>query len=103
MIPWWGSGDDQEVMGLADKSTLNMIYVLVSSANRRLLMASEQIETLRTQVAATKGVMESAVTLITGFHDRLVAAGTDPVALDEIKADLATETDKLAAAVAANP
>ena len=65
-------------------------------------MASTQIEALRTEVAATRGVMQSAATLLAGLHQRLVDAGTDPAALDEIKSDLATERQALSDAVATN-
>ena len=66
-------------------------------------MATAELEALRAQVAETKGVMQSAGVLLVGLHQRLADAGTDPVALTAIKNDLATETNALAAAVAANP
>ena len=65
-------------------------------------MATAEIKALEAQVAATKGVMESAGVLLAGLHKQLTDAGTDPVALTAIKDDLATETGKLSAAVAAN-
>jgi len=101
MIPWWGvpggTGNTRDVAEILDRVT--HLYQL---ALRRLEMASAQLEALRAQVADTKGVMESAGALIAGLHGRLEEAGTDPVALDEIKADLKTGSDALAAAVAAN-
>jgi hypothetical protein len=46
--------------------------------------------------------MESAAALLAGLHQRLTDAGTDPAALAAITDDLASSTDALAAAVAAN-
>lgn len=66
-------------------------------------MSTAEVEALRVQVEATKGVMESAGVLLGGLHQRLTDAGVDPAALTAIKDDLATTTDALAAAVAANP
>ncbi len=66
-------------------------------------MATAAIEALQQEVAATRGVMQSAATLLAALHQRLVDAGTDPVALDALKNDLHTEREALATAVAANP
>jgi len=65
-------------------------------------MATAELEALQAEVAATKGVMQSAEVLLAGLHQRLTTAGTDPAALAAITADLATEKSALAAAVAAN-
>lgn len=63
---------------------------------------SAQLEALKLQVEQNKSVEQSALTLIVGLHDQLVAAGEDPAALALIKDDLKTSADALAAAVAAN-
>jgi hypothetical protein len=68
----------------------------------RMQMATMEVERLRLKVEATKGVMESAAALLAGLHQRLTDAGTDPAALAAITDDLASSTDALAAAVAAN-
>lgn len=66
-----------------------------------------KIDDLTVQVAANTTVIESALTLIQGFSARLDAAiaeakaGND-AALTTLAADLKSEDDALAAAVAAN-
>jgi hypothetical protein len=57
---------------------------------------------LAAQVAATTTVDGSALVLINGFAARLAAAGVDPVKLAQLQSDLKTNSDQLAAAVAAN-
>lgn len=60
------------------------------------------LEELTVKVEETTAVEESAIVLITGLADALKAAGTDPVKLAELTAQLEAEKVKLAAAVAAN-
>ena len=64
---------------------------------------SAEFDALTAQVAATVGVETSAKALIDGFAAKLAAAGTDPVKLAALSADLKTSSDALAASVAANP
>lgn len=67
-------------------------------------MASQaEFDALVAQVAATVGVEQSAKTLIDGFAVKLAAAGVDPVKLTALANDLKTNSDALAASVAANP
>jgi len=101
MIPWWG-GSDPTYAGQSLQNSIDLLTRLFSTIERRLAMATAEIKALEAQVAATKGVMESAGVLLAGLHKQLTEAGTDPAALDAIKNDLATTTDALAAAVAAN-
>ncbi|HXI77937.1 MAG TPA: hypothetical protein VNH21_12415 [Steroidobacteraceae bacterium] len=63
---------------------------------------SAQMDALTAQVAASRTVIDSAVTLINGIADRIAAAGVDPAALDALTTDLKAETDSLSTAVAAN-
>jgi hypothetical protein len=65
------------------------------------LMAN--LDALTAQVTETDGVIASAVTLIEGISAALKAAGTDPAKLAELQSQLKTNSDALAAAVAANP
>lgn len=51
---------------------------------------------------ANEDVEASAVLLINGIAARIAAAGVDPAKLSALTASLKTETDTLAAAVAAN-
>lgn len=57
------------------------------------------------EVTATIGAEQSAEVALSGLHDALVAARAqnDPAAFDGIIASLATERDKVTAAIAANP
>lgn len=60
------------------------------------------IDDLTAQVAQNTTVIGSALTLIQGFAAELAAAGTDPVALAALQAQLNSSDTALAAAVAAN-
>lgn len=68
--------------------------------NQEKIMAA--LDDLTAQVAANKTVIDSALTLIAGIAARITAAGTDPAALAALTADLKSEDDALAAAVAVN-
>jgi hypothetical protein len=65
-------------------------------------MANE-VENLTAEVSETNGIMASAKALIEGFAAALKAAGTDKVKLAELAESLNTESEGLAAAIAANP
>lgn len=58
------------------------------------------LDDLTTQVASTDGVIDSAITALNGVAAALAAAGTDPVKLAALQADLKAKTDALAAAIA---
>lgn len=64
-------------------------------------MANE-LETLTAEVAETKTVMASAVTLLQGLKAKLDAAGTDATKLAALSAELDTNTNALAEAITAN-
>lgn len=68
----------------------------------RLIIMSQQLDDLTAQVATNNTVIGSALVLIQGFAAQLAAAGTDPAKLAQLKSDLASNDDALAAAVAAN-
>lgn len=57
---------------------------------------------LQAAVAAEDTVIGSAVTLINGIAQRIADAGTDPVALQALKADVQAQAAALGAAVTAN-
>lgn len=61
-----------------------------------------QLDDLISQVQTNTDAEASAVVLLNKLHELLVAAGTDPVKLGEIKNSLATSANALAAAVVAN-
>lgn len=58
---------------------------------------------LQAAVAAQDTVIAGAVTLLHGIVDRLAAAGTDPVALAALTADITANATALSTAVAAVP
>jgi hypothetical protein len=63
-----------------------------------------ELDTLKTEVSETKTVMASAAALLSGLKaklDEAIASG-DPAALQALSDELNTETNALAAAVAAN-
>lgn len=64
---------------------------------------SPEMTALEAQVTATDGVIDSAVTLLTGLVPLIEAAAGDKAASLALAADLKAKTDGLAAAVAAVP
>jgi len=58
---------------------------------------------LTAQVAETNAVIDSAVVLIRGLRDEIIAAGTDAAKLAELTAQLDAKEQELAAAVVATP
>lgn len=65
-------------------------------------MASTELDSLTAQVTANNAVVESAIVLINGIADRILAAGVDRTKLTELANSLKSEDDTLAAAIAAN-
>lgn len=63
---------------------------------------SKAMDDLIAEVAAEKTVIDSAITLIEGFSQRLTDAGVDATKLAALVTDMQAEKDKLAASVAAN-
>lgn len=63
---------------------------------------SAQLDKLTTEVAETKTVAASAVTLIEGLAQQIRDLKDDPIALEALAAELDSTTNALAAAVAAN-
>lgn len=68
----------------------------------RIHHMSKELDTLTAQVEANNSVLESAIVLINGLAAKVIAAGTDPVALKALTDSLVAEDTKLAAAVTAN-
>lgn len=60
------------------------------------------LDNLQTEVEETTSVVQSAVTLIEGLSAQIKAAGTDPVKLKALTAQLDKDNGVLAAAVVAN-
>ena len=85
-------------MRLEDVPSHELLQLIFRKVNHM----SAQMDTLTAQVAATKTVAESAITLIQGLKAQLDAAGTDPVALKALSDSLADTDKQLADAVTAN-
>lgn len=79
---------------------INFLFLLFLIKQNFKIMAD--LTELTAQVEKNTTVVESAIALITGLKAELDAAGTDPVALKALSDKLGSETDALAAAVAAN-
>jgi hypothetical protein len=86
----------------SDDEVLHNVFTLTQSTHAQNQKIMEELAVLTQEVTETKTVMASAVTLLQGLKARLDAAGTDKVKLAELSADLDTNTNALAAAVAAN-
>jgi predicted nucleic acid-binding Zn-ribbon protein len=87
--------------GRADRK-LDQILARLDALGRQESQIMQELDDLTTQVKATDDTEQSALVLINGISDRLAAAGTDPVKLAALTADLKTNSDALAAAVVAN-
>ena len=61
-----------------------------------------ELDALTAEVAAETAVETSAIALIQGLAAKITAAGTDPIALAALTAQMTTSSAALAAAVAAN-
>lgn len=60
------------------------------------------LDDLTAQVARNTTVQQSAIVLLQGLKAKLDAAGTDPVKLAELSAQIGKNTDDLATAVTVN-
>ena len=63
---------------------------------------SAQLDTLKNEVAESKTVMQSAVTLLGGLAQQIRDLKEDPVALEALATELDSSTNALAAAVSEN-
>lgn len=72
---------------------------------QKLNQMGQELDNLTTEVSETRGVLQSAKVLIEGFAQALkdAIAKNDPAALTALANDLDTNTNDLAAAIAANP
>jgi uncharacterized membrane protein len=91
------------VVELPEDSRIAKVLSLLTKVHKEIKAMAVSLDNLTAQVAATKGVAQSAIVLIEGLVQRIIDAGTDPAALDALTASLKADTDALAAAVAAVP
>jgi len=103
--PWWDKGatpKDNLRLILEEAQRIGYVMRIISL---RVNNMGTIVEELVAQVAATKGVQESAVAAIVGLHtalDAAIATG-DMEAVKAAVVDLKANTEGLAAAVAASP
>jgi len=86
------------------KKALNLVQTTLNHIDGRITLMAGELDALKAQVARNTEVEESAILLLNGLKEKLdaaIAAG-DPAALQALSDALGAETDKLAAAVAAN-
>ena len=86
----------------ADKSALDRIEQTLQEILLKENFMSQELDALIAEVARNTTVEKSALAAIKGLSAKLTEAGTDPVKLAKLRADLAANDDELAAAVAAN-
>ena len=86
----------------ADKSALDRIEQTLQEILLKENFMSQELDALIAEVARNTTVEKSALAAIQGLAVKLAEAGTDPVKLAKLRADLAANDDELAAAVAAN-
>ena len=91
-----------DTLGQLLMGKLNEISEGIKQILAREAIMSVELDALTAQVQANTDVENSALVLIQGLHDQLVAAGTDPAKLSALKTALKSSADALAAAVAAN-
>ena len=78
------------------------VIAAMSTLNAGVQVMSAELDTLTTEVAESKTVMESAAVLLSGLSAQIVALKDDPVKLAALAAELDANSNALAAAVAAN-
>ena len=86
----------------ANKSALDRIEQTLQQILLKENIMSKELDALIAEVARNTTVEKSALAAIQGLSAKLAEAGTDPVKLAKLRADLAANDDELAAAVAAN-
>lgn len=81
--------------------TLQDIQTTLTAVQQKEDHMSQELDDLTASVAANKTVEQSAITLIQGLSAQITAAAGNPAALAALAADLNTQANDLATAVAA--
>jgi chromosome segregation ATPase len=84
-------------------SVVDGIRELLAEQRSAFMAMQAAINELREEVAATRGDVQSAITLINGLADRLEQAADDPQEVRALVAELRAERQALGTAVAENP
>lgn len=84
------------------EALLDVVANRVSLILERIQVMSAELDALTAQVKANSDLLDSATTLINGIAARIIAAGTDPAALQALTDELKAKDASLAAAVTAN-
>lgn len=80
---------------------LDQIIVALTGLNQQGIAIMKELDDLTAEVAATKGVVDSAVVAIQGLRQQIIDAGTDPAKLQALTDSLKDTEQTLAAAIAA--
>jgi len=81
----------------------NHIISELETINKRGIKMAGELDLLKTEIADTRGAVDSAIVLINGLSAFLKDHAYDPTAILQMVADLDKEKTDLAAAVVANP
>jgi hypothetical protein len=86
----------------SDSRNISEILAIVKRIEAGGKQMEASVQALIDQAAKNEAVEASALVVINGIAARLIAAGNDPVKLQQVVTDLQTSGNQLAAAVAAN-
>lgn len=86
----------------ADRNTLNRVLSGVLELAKLMKGFAMDLTALKAQVEKNNQVIESAITLINGLADQIRNSANDPAAIQAIADSMNAESEKLAAAIAAN-
>lgn len=86
----------------ADRNTLNRVLSGVLELAKLMKGFAMDLTALKAQVEKNNQVIESAITLINGLADQIRNSANDPAAIQAIADSMNSESEKLAAAIAAN-
>lgn len=75
---------------------------LLDQLNQMEMRMSKQLDDLKAAVAVESSQVQSAVTLLNGLSAMILSLKDDPAALEQLSADVKSQSDALAAAVVAN-
>lgn len=84
------------------REIINLLKRILTAIQQETNAMSAEMDRLEAQVSSNTTVVQSALTLIQGLRDQILAAGTDPAKLTALANSLQESDDALAAAVAAN-
>lgn len=81
---------------------LDAILTIVTNLQRSIIPMTAALDRIRQEVAESRAVTQSAITMISGLAAQILELKDDPVALEALAADLDAQQQALAAAITAN-